>query len=68
MKRQKKKKILNSNGKPLNLREKVALSVFMESVPLLIELWKKSTTTSTFDEWLLSIHNDNKNKTGGIKQ
>lgn len=53
------KKNKNSKTK-LNVKQKIALAVFMESVPLLVNMWKKSDTCLTFDEWLLQIHTENK--------
>ena len=51
----------NKNSKTkLNVKQKVALAVFMESVPLLVEMWRKSDTSLTFDGWLLKIHAENK--------
>lgn len=57
----KKNKILNSNGKPLSISEKASLFIFMRATPLLVDMWKKSDTSLTFDAWLLSVYEENKN-------
>ena len=57
---------IKNNGKiSLSLKERVALSCFMEAVPSLIDLWKRSETSLSFDEWLRNIHDEHKNKKKG---
>lgn len=37
----------------IKAREKIALAVFMEAVPKIIELWKSRAADITFDEFCL---------------
>ncbi len=62
------------NNVKFSLKEKVALAVFMEAVPLLINKWKKSVPEKPFDLYLTEIYSaekgrqslTKKNKKGGI--
>lgn len=60
------KKTLPSTKAKLSLGKKFMLSVFMESVPALIDMWKSKQTDLSFDCWLMDIYEANKNlKKGG---
>lgn len=38
----------------IKFKEKIALALFMESVPLLIDLWKRNEPSKTFDEFCIA--------------
>lgn len=46
----------------LKTKEKLALALFMEAVPKLIELWHKRAPEQTFDEFCLAQYEEAKTK------
>lgn len=44
------------------MREKIAMAVFMESVPSLIALWQEKCPQKTFDAWLMEVYEEHKAK------
>ncbi len=53
----------------MSLKEKVALSVFMECVPLLIDRWKKTFPDGekTFDVYLIEVYREEKERQEALK-
>ena len=46
----------------LSLKKKFALALFMECVPMIIDLWKRSAPDVSLDEFLLSEYEKEKNR------
>ena len=57
-------KTIKDKKEKMSVKQKFALGVFMESVPKLIDLWKRSECYpfKSFDMWLMDIYTQEKQR------